>query len=73
VIAHRLPTIREADQIIVLQKGRIAERGRHDELFAAEGLYARMWQASADSSNWQIGRKREEMTGVGDAGQYYGG
>ncbi|WP_391572323.1 ABC transporter ATP-binding protein [Cohnella sp.] len=73
VIAHRLPTIREADQIIVLQKGRIAERGKHDELVAAEGLYARMWQAAADSSNWQIGRKREEMTGVGDAGQHYGG
>ncbi len=73
VIAHRLPTIREADQIIVLQKGRIAERGKHDELLAAEGLYARMWQAAADSSNWQIGRKREEMTGVGDAGQHYGG
>ncbi|MYT79729.1 ATP-binding cassette, subfamily B [Streptomyces sp. MnatMP-M77] len=43
VIAHRLPTIVEADQIAVLRDGRIVERGRHPELLAAEGLYARMW------------------------------
>ena len=42
IIAHRLTTIRNADQIIVLQDGRVAERGSHDELVNAESIYRRM-------------------------------
>ncbi len=42
VIAHRLSTIRRADQILVLRAGEIIERGTHDELFAAGGLYAKL-------------------------------
>jgi ATP-binding cassette subfamily B protein len=52
VIAHRLSTVREADQIIVLDDGRIVERGTHDELVAAGGLYAELYRtqfAVADS------------------------
>jgi ATP-binding cassette subfamily B protein len=44
IIAHRLSTIVNADQIVVLDKGRIVERGGHDELLAAQGLYAQLWQ-----------------------------
>ena len=47
VIAHRLSTVVDADEIIVLQDGRIAERGSHAALLAQNGLYARMWALQA--------------------------
>jgi ATP-binding cassette subfamily B protein len=43
VIAHRLSTVMDADQILVLQSGRIVERGTHRQLLEAQGEYARMW------------------------------
>ncbi|BDG74826.1 ABCB family ABC transporter ATP-binding protein/permease [Roseomonas fluvialis] len=49
VIAHRLSTVVEADEIIVLQEGRIAERGTHASLIAADGLYAEMWRRQAQA------------------------
>ncbi|RVT86279.1 ABCB family ABC transporter ATP-binding protein/permease [Inhella crocodyli] len=49
VIAHRLSTVVDADQILVLEAGRIVERGRHAELLARGGAYARMWNLQANS------------------------
>jgi subfamily B ATP-binding cassette protein MsbA len=43
VIAHRLSTIRKADQILVIEDGRIVERGTHDELIAKEGRYFELY------------------------------
>ncbi|WP_028319202.1 ABC transporter ATP-binding protein [Desulfobulbus elongatus] len=54
VIAHRLTSIREADQILVVDKGRIVERGRHEELLHAEGLYRRMWDAYTEAETWHL-------------------
>jgi ABC-type multidrug transport system ATPase subunit len=45
MIAHRLSTVAGADQILVMDQGRVVQRGTHETLRAADGLYARMWQA----------------------------
>jgi ATP-binding cassette subfamily B protein len=44
VIAHRLSTVMDADQILVMDGGRIVERGSHAELLEADGQYAQMWR-----------------------------
>jgi len=56
VIAHRLSTVVNADEILVLDRGVVAERGRHDELLEKGGLYASMWarQRAADEAREQL-------------------
>ncbi len=49
VIAHRLSTIRNADKIVVVESGKIIERGTHDQLVAADGLYAKLWTTTYSS------------------------
>jgi ATP-binding cassette, subfamily B, bacterial len=51
LIAHRLSTVRHADRIHVLERGRIVETGRHDDLLARKGLYYAMWRQ-------QVGERR---------------
>ncbi|MEU3225936.1 ABC transporter ATP-binding protein [Streptomyces sp. NPDC006976] len=54
VIAHRLSTIVHADQILVLEDGRITERGTHDDLVAAGGTYASFWQRRSRAHGWRL-------------------
>ena len=60
VIAHRLSTVRQADQIIVLDHGRIAERGQHETLLNDRGLYKRMWETYSSASVWGFRQMQEE-------------
>jgi ABC-type transport system involved in Fe-S cluster assembly fused permease/ATPase subunit len=53
-IAHRLSTIVDADQILVMDKGRIIERGAHRELLAANGTYAHMWELQQQEEQTQL-------------------
>ena len=59
VIAHRLSTVVDADEIIVLVDGAIAERGTHRELLAREGVYAHMWALQAEQA--QIEQEEKEL------------
>lgn len=49
IIAHRISAVRQADEIIVLENGQIAERGTHEQLLACKGLYYKTWQAQYGS------------------------
>jgi ATP-binding cassette subfamily B protein len=61
VIAHRLSTIINADEILVLEKGKIAERGRHHELLEAKGIYANLWQRQR-----QVAEARQTLEDTGE-------
>jgi ATP-binding cassette subfamily B protein len=59
-IAHRLSTIVDADQILVMDKGHIAERGAHRDLLAANGIYAHMWELQQQEEQTQLKLEYEE-------------
>ena len=57
MIAHRLKTVRHARQILVLDKGRIVQRGAHDALMAQEGLYCRFVAGREKAVSWKLDGK----------------
>ena len=56
MIAHRLSTVTNADQIYVLKDGKIAESGTHEGLLKMDGIYSHMWSEYNKSVNWQVQR-----------------
>jgi ATP-binding cassette subfamily B protein len=54
VIAHRLSTVVAADTILVLDEGRLVERGKHGELMTKDGRYAAMWNAQQQAQRWRV-------------------
>lgn len=57
MIAHRLSAVQEADQILVMKQGRLAESGTHDELLKCDNVYARMWDNYKKTTKWHIGNE----------------
>ncbi len=66
VIAHRLSTVIDADEIVVLEHGRVVERGTHVELLVRRGLYADMWHRQQEARR---PRRRSEPLGLGSTQQ----
>lgn len=54
VIAHKLATIQQADQILVLDKGKMAEQGQHHDLLRHDGLYRKLWDIQQAANSWKM-------------------
>ena len=59
MIAHRLSTVKTADQIIVLQDGEIKESGTHEKLLFEKGIYSKMWKDYQSSIAWKLGKEAQ--------------
>lgn len=54
IIAHRLATVQSADQILVIENGKVKEKGKHDELIKLNGVYNKFWEIRKSAENWQV-------------------
>ena len=61
VIAHKLPSIIDADQILVMDHGRLVANGKHKDLLESSAEYRKLWDATLFSKDWKISRKEGEM------------
>ena len=61
VVAHRLSTIQDADQIVVMDKGGVAEVGTHADLVASDGIYANLWSKFNEAQGWGLRRSERKM------------
>ena len=59
VVAHRLPAIKAADQIVVFDQGKITETGNHEELLEKEGMYARLWRNDEKAQTWAFRHRKD--------------
>lgn len=62
VIAHRLKSIMDADQILVLKEGKIIERGRHESLIEKDGEYRMLWELQSEAESWELAGKGGECS-----------
>jgi len=69
VIAHRLQTVQSANQILVLDEGRVVERGSHPELLAAGGRYAAFWAERDRAAGWRIAGRDQAADAPAPAGR----
>ena len=69
MIAHRLSTVQDADNIIVLSGGKIAEQGSHSDLMRKNGVYAAMWTDYQRSAQWKVGNPAGGYLDAQKAGQ----
>jgi len=60
VVAHRISTVKDADEILVLDDGRVAERGAHRDLLERNGLYAQMYRRQLIEEELEVDEEREE-------------
>lgn len=61
IVAHRLSTVKDADEIIVMNKGSIVERGKHDELVALDGAYKKLVERQLVTMEVEAKEKNEEL------------
>jgi ATP-binding cassette subfamily B protein len=70
MVAHRLSTIRDADQILVFDQGRLREQGRHDALMAQDGLYARLARNYEKTQDWTLGSADKRLKNGSNHAEY---
>jgi len=62
VIAHRLVTIKDADEIVVFDHGKISEKGKHQQLVENKGVYAKLWNNYEQAQGWSLSNHIEEQS-----------
>ncbi len=61
VIAHKLPSVKDSDQIVVMDGGRVEATGTHEQLLASSDRYSKLWQAAVESACWGVDNKRDAV------------